>query len=185
MHWQGIKIHVVVVSIILALAAFFAAHWLYDNLNYREPLKKKLQANELVTGYELSDDESGVFRVSVSIKETDNLMLSYQQVFESVQLVLGNRDFTLELVDRRDDLLTDVYNQGQFAIQEALVRGNFRDMAGTLNEIARRSGAESTVYIDDSNIYWQMRHGEYYLYQVIPRPLLPGPVPGDAAAGRR
>lgn len=185
MQWQGIKIHVVVVSVIIALAVFFGAHWLYNSLNFREPLKKELNAHDLVTDYRIEEDKNGSYRVLVSIKETGNLMLAYLQVYESVQEVMGNQQFVIKLVDHRDDLLNEIYNEGQFAVQEAMVQGNFREMARTLNESARRAGVSCEVFIDDNNIYWQMRHGEHYLYEVVPRPLSPGTMPDDAAPGRR
>jgi len=185
MQWQGIKIHVVAVALGIALAAFLGAHWLYNSLNFKEPLKKELDTNTLVTDYKIEDSDNGLYQVSVTMKETENLMLAYRQIDDAVKEVMGNHQFVIKLIDQRDDQLVNLYYQGQFAIQEALMQGNFRDMADELNDSAGRVGVKSKVFIDENNIYWQMSHGRYYLYEVIPRPPLSGYMPGDAAAGRR
>ncbi|MFA7468251.1 MAG: hypothetical protein WCY82_08295 [Desulfotomaculaceae bacterium] len=185
MQWQGIKIHVVVVVLGIALAAFLGAHWLYNSLNFKEPLKKELEANTLVTEYRIEDSDTGLYQVSVTMKETENLMLAYSQINDAVKEVMGSHRFSIKLVDKRDDKLVNLYYQGQFAIQEALVQGNFRDMADELNESAGHVDVESKVFIDENNIYWQMSHGQYYLYEVIHRPQLSGYISGDADTGGR
>lgn len=185
MQWHGIKIHVVVLSVVAALAAFLGTQWLYNSLNFREPLKKELEANSQVLDYRIEETETGSYLVYVSIGKTRNLMTSYRQVYEAVEQVMGNRRFDIELTDNRNELLTGVYDRGQFAIHEALVQGNFREMAASLNQEARQAGAGSDVFIDGRNIYWQMSHGDSYLYAVIPRQLPPGTPTGEYAVERR
>jgi len=184
MQWQGIKIHVVALALVIALAAFLGAHWIYNSLNFKEPLKKELDANTLVTGYQIEDSGTGWYQVSVAMKKTENLMLAYHRIDDAVKEVMGSKQYVIKLDDQRDEQLVNLYYQGQFAVQEALMQGNFRDMADELNELADGAGVESKVFIDENNIYWQMSHGQYYLYEVVPRPL-PGNMPGDAAAGGR
>ncbi len=184
MQWQGIKIHVVALALALALAAFWGAHWIYNSLNFTEPLKKELDANALVTEYRIEDSGAGWHQVSVAIKKTDNLMSAYRLIDDAVKEVMGSKQYVIKLEDRRDEQLVNLYYQGQFAVQEALVQGNFRAMANELSKLAAHAGVESKVFIDGSNIYWQMSHGQYYLYEVIPRQL-PGYLSGDAAAGGR
>ncbi len=167
-QWQGMRIYVVLLSLIIALSAFLGAHWLYNRLNFQQPLAKKLDGNELVTAYRLENDGE-VYKITVTLRKTGNLMLSYRQVHKEVEKVMGCSPFVIEINDQPNDKLNDVYNQGQFAIQEALIRGNFQDMASFLNGYARSAGVTSKVFIDQDNIYWQMEDGANYLYQVIPR----------------
>lgn len=183
MQWQGFKIHVVALALVIALAAFLGAHWIYNSLNFKEPLKKELESNALVTGYQIEDTGTGLYQVSVDMKKTENLMPAYRRIDEAVKEVMGSKQYVIKLGDQRDGQLVSLYYHGQFAVQEALVQGNFRDMADELSELADRAGVESKVFIDEKNIYWQMSHGKYYLYEVIPRPLS-GYMPGDAAGGR-
>ena len=171
MQWQGMKIHVVALALVIALAAFLGVHWIYNSLNFKEPLKKELDADNLVSSYTIDDSGAGCYQVSVAMKKTGNLMLAYRQVDEAVKKVMGGKQYQIKLADQRDEQLMNQYYQGHFAIYEALARGNFRDMANELSALADRAGVESKVYIDENNIYWQMSHGQHYLYEVIPRPL--------------
>lgn len=167
MRWQGIKIHVVAVSMLVALAAFWGAQWLYTSLNFQQPLKKELENNQQITNYQIKED-ADVYTIVVTLGETNNLMQTYRQINDQVLDIMGQRPFIIELADRRNARLNEIYNQGQFAIHEAMVNGNFRDMANSMGHQARTSGVESKVYIDSDNIYWQMKDGSYFLYAVIP-----------------
>jgi len=172
MRWQGIKVHVVAISMLVALAAFLGAQWLYTSLNFQQPLKKELESNRQITDYQIKED-ADVYTILVTLGETNDLMQAYRLIYDQVQDIMGKRPFVIELADRRNDRLKDVYNQGQFAIHEAMFSGNFREMSNSMSQYARTSGVESKVYIDGDNIYWQMKDGAYFLYAVIPRVALP------------
>ncbi|SFR01865.1 hypothetical protein [Desulfoscipio geothermicus] len=170
MRWQGFKIHVVIISLVVGLAAFMGAHWLYTSLNFQQPLQKQMDNNSLVASYKIVENGDR-YKIIVSLRnrENMNLMQSYRQIYDKVREIMGNRPFTIELVNRPNDRLNGVLNQGRFAIHEALVKGNFREMFDALHRYARRAGVESRVYIDDDYVYWQMRDGANYLYEVVPR----------------
>ncbi|WP_027363770.1 hypothetical protein [Desulfotruncus alcoholivorax] len=168
MHIKGMKIHVVIIALAAGLAAFFGAQWLYKGLNFQKPLIAKLENNPVIISYKI-DDSADTYKISISLSENVNLMNSYQRVYNDVEQVMGNRPFTIELTDRRDNQLDKVYGIGKFAIYEALQNGDFVQMANYLDSYASEAGLESKVDIDDRNIYWQMKDGKYYLYSVIPR----------------
>ncbi len=172
MRWQGIKVHVVAISMLVALAAFLGAQWLYTSLNFQQPLKKEMENNKQITDYQIKDD-AGVYTIVVTLRETDDLRQTYSLINDRVQDIMGKRSFVIELADHRNDRLNDIYNEGQFAIHEAMVKGNFRDMSNSMSQYARANGVESKVYIDNDNIYWQMKDDAYFLYAVIPRRALP------------
>lgn len=168
MHWQDIKVHVVVISLVIGLAAFLSVQWLYNSLNFQQPLEKKLDNSKFIESYRI-ERSSNEYKIIISCRETDNLMQTYQEMYGEVAKTMNEHPFVIELVDQRNDRLVDVFNQGQFAIQEAMFRGNFREMADSLNQYARSGVVESSVYIDEENIYWQMRDGNNYLYEVTSR----------------
>ncbi len=172
MRWQGIKVHVVAISMLVALAAFLGAQWLYASLNFQQPLKNEMESNKQITGYQIKE-EADVYTIVVTLHETDDLKQTYCLINDRVQDIMGKRPFVIELVDRRNDRLNDIYNEGQFAIHEAMVKGNFKDMSNSMSQYARAKGVVSKVYIDSNNIYWQMKDGTYFLYAVIPRGTLP------------
>ncbi|WP_166510217.1 hypothetical protein [Desulfallas thermosapovorans] len=168
MRWQGIKVHLVAVSMLVALATFLGAQWLYTSLNFEQPLKKKLDNNHYVNNYQITED-AGVYTITLTLRNNGDFADIYRQIDEQLRSIMGGRKYAIELVDRPNDRLNALYNRGQFAIHEAMVRGNFRDMADYLNGYAGEVGVQSKVYIDSDNIYWYMQDGAYYLYAVLPR----------------
>ncbi|AGL01326.1 hypothetical protein [Desulfoscipio gibsoniae] len=175
MRWQGFKVHVVAISMLVALAAFLGAQWLYTSLNFQQPLMKELDNNQMITDYQIKDD-ANVLTIKITLRDTNDLMHTYHQINDQVQAIMGERSYAIELVDRRNDRLNEVYNQGQFAIHEAIAMGNFTAMADSLNKYARGAGLGSKVYIDSDYIYWQMKDGDYYLHAVFERGKRPGSV---------
>jgi len=172
MRWQGIKVHVAAISMLVALAAFLGVQWLYTSFNFQQPLKKELASNQQITNYQIKEDAE-VYTIVVTLGETTDLKKTYSLIYERVQDIMGKRPFVIELVDRRNDRLNEIYNQGMFAIHEAMVNGNFKDMSNSMGQYARENGVESNVFIDSDNIYWQMKDGAYFLHAVIPREILP------------
>jgi hypothetical protein len=137
-----------------------------------------------VAAYQI-EDAGDTYKITITLRETGNLMETYNLIYGEIEQVMGNRPFEIQLVDHRNDRLNSIFEQGQFAIHEALVVGNFTKMADALNGYARKAGVESRVYIDDYNIYWQMRDGSYYLYDVVPRKEYAGTTPVGVALDRR
>ncbi|WP_347490905.1 hypothetical protein [Desulfoscipio sp. XC116] len=176
MRWQGIKVHVVAISMLVALAAFLGAQWVYNSLNFQQPLNRELDNNKLIADYQIKEN-TGVYTISVTLHDTGDLMHTYRQIDDRVHAIIGDRPYVIELVDRRNKRLNDVYNHGQFAIYEAMAVGNFREMADSLNQYANAADLASKVYIDSDNIYWQMKDGDYYLYAVLSRGKWPVNVP--------
>jgi hypothetical protein len=170
MRWQGFRVHVVIISLIVGLAAFWGAQWLYTSLNFQQPLQKQMDDNSLVASYKIVE-KGDRYKIMVSLRDHENvnLMQSYRQIYDQVREIMGDRPFTIELVNRPNDRLDNVLNQGRFAIHEALVKGNFREMFDALHRYARQAGVESRVYIDDDYVYWQMQDGTNYVYEIVPR----------------
>lgn len=184
MRWQDIRIHIVVISLLTGLAVFLGVQWLYNSLNFQKPLQEALSRQQLVEAYQI-EDAGDMYKITITLRETGNLMETYNLIYSEVEQVMHQRTFEIQLVDKRNGRLKNIFNQGQFAIHEALVMGNFTKMAGVLNDYARKAGVESKVYIDDYNIYWQMRDGSYYLYDVVPRKASTGAAPVGVALDRR
>lgn len=168
MRWQGFRVHIVAVSMLVALAALFGAQWLYTSFNFQQPLEQELSSNQEIVSYQINEKAS-VYTIAVTLRETTDLRQTYSLINERVQDIMGRRSFKIELADRRNERLNDVYNKGQFAIHEAMVKGNYMDMSDSMNQYAHTSGVESKVYMDIDNIYWQMKDGAYFLYAVMPR----------------
>ncbi|GBF32691.1 hypothetical protein DCCM_0887 [Desulfocucumis palustris] len=167
MQWNGFRVHIVIISVILGLLVFAGGHWLYEKYNYDEPLDKILSSNKAVESYKLSDKDQPV-TVRIKLKNVDNLGKTYHELDNSLKEVLGEKEYKIELLDNRDKQLEDIFYHSQFAVYEAMARGNYREMEQYVSRQAAASGAQASVFMDREAVYLQIKHGDYYLYEIIP-----------------
>jgi hypothetical protein len=97
-----------------------------------------------------------------------NIGKTYRELDDSLKKVLGEKEYKIELVDNRDQQLENIYYHSQFAVYEAMARGNYREMEQYISRQAAGLGAQANVFMDQEAIYVQIKHGNYYLYEIIP-----------------
>lgn len=168
MQWQGLKIPVIILSLLAGIALTFGAQWLYQKYSFQGPLNAALNENKAVESYQMSN-EGRLLRVSVTINYDADLMQSYTEVRKELTQAVGKRPFRLALNDSRDDVLKQVWYNSQYAIYQAISQGSYQDMAAVVNREAQVSGAETKIYIDQENIYVRLKHQGHTLDEVIPR----------------
>lgn len=168
MQWQGLKIPVIILSLLAGIALTFGAQWLYQKYSFQGPLNAALNGNKAVESYQMSN-EGRLLRVSVTINYDADLMQSYTEVRKELTQAVGKRPFLLALNDSRDDVLKQVWYNSQYAIYQAISQGSYQDMAAVVNREALVSGAEAKIYIDQENIYLRLKHQGHTLDEVIPR----------------
>ena len=168
MPWRKMRIPVVLLALAAGLAVFFGARWLYNKFSLEEPLAGALKANPAVLSFEIEKDQA-VTRITVHLAPVPNLKETYHELYRQAQSVLGRQKFTVKIVDNRDENLNRVYYAGQFAVYEAIRRGNYREMVKELETEAAKAGAAAAVFLDQENIYVQLQDKEHYLYEIIPR----------------
>ncbi|MFZ5633283.1 MAG: hypothetical protein ACOY40_10595 [Bacillota bacterium] len=175
MQWNGIKVPVVILALVVGLAALWGAQWLYNRYNYERPLTKLLGENKDVVSYKIND-EGPVLAVEVKLGKVDNLQQSYDALHQSLQGVVGRRDFKIILRDERDATLDGICYQARLAAYEALERGNFLEMESLISQRAAREGSQARLMLDEDRLYIQITHGNHYLYEIIPRTKVAGAV---------
>ena len=175
MQWNGIKVPVVILALVVGLTSFWGAQWLYDRYNYDRPLDKILGENKNIASYQINDQEP-LLEIEIKLSRVDNLQETYGEIYQSLQEILGRRNFRIILQDQRDPTLDGIYYHTRLAAFEALERGNFLEMEGYISKLAAGQGSEARVWLDQDRLYIQVEHGNNYLYEIIPRPKAAGAV---------
>jgi len=168
MRWQGLKIPVIILSLLAGMAFIFGVQWLYQKYSLQEPLNAALSRNNAVESFQVNSD-GRLLRVNVVLKYDADLMQAYKEVRKELAGTLGKRPFQLTLGDSRDDVLNKVWYNSQYAIYQAIEQGSYQDMAAVVHREAGATGAEAKIYIDEENIYLRLKHRGHTLDQVIPR----------------
>ncbi|HAG09588.1 MAG TPA: hypothetical protein DCK87_08535 [Desulfotomaculum sp.] len=168
MTWHGFRVPVVILAVVLALGLFLGSRWIYYKYSYNEPLNQALKTNEDVESFSI-DRRKPVIRITVKLGEVEDIKHTYQSLQNSIQDILGPKPFQIDLQDNRDASLKKIFYDSQFAIYEAIMQGNFREMAESIEREASLQKSQATIFIDQNYIYLQIRHGNHHLYEVIPR----------------
>lgn len=168
MPWKGLKIHIIIFSLLIGIALIFGAQRMYQKYYISGPINNVLCTNQAVESYQVSS-EDGTLLVSVRIKNDTGLMAPYKEIRKNLERVMGGRSFIFALNDNRDDTLDQVWYRCQYAVYQAQVQGSFVEMADIINREALVSGAKADITIDQEYIYLRLRHGDYTLDEVIPR----------------
>lgn len=150
---------------VVALAVFallLGGQTLYKR-NYSDAavLKQVLQIPG-VTGAEVIK-HNGSDLLVVETTRVSNL----RQMVQELDQVEGTLPILIR--DERNSELEEVYDEMQFAIQEGIVRGNFTEMAESVEEQAAQAGVEAQLAMDGQRIYLTLNQEEAQLVAVIER----------------
>ncbi len=167
-EWHGFKLKIIVLALAAGLLVLLGGHWAYKSYGYNQPLVQALGEDSAVESFEI-EDKPPVLLVIVQVNRTENLMETYQRLDRRVKQSVSNRPYELVIKDNRNARLAQAYYRSQFAVHEAVMRGNFREMLAVVEENAREAGAEARVFIDSDNVYVQMDAVDHHLAVVIHR----------------
>jgi hypothetical protein len=134
-----------------------------------EPLLNRLKQFEPVETVELQENK-GVYLISVRLAYVYDLAAVYRQIDRKIESALGDKNYRLELLDRRDETLIAAYSVVHLALYEGERRGNFIEVSDQIKKMmAGFNLPEHRLTVDGERIYFQARNGEHYLYAVIVR----------------
>jgi hypothetical protein len=158
--------HVVIVLLVTAvsLAAGAAA---FDYGTVRRPVGVLLRGDPRVEDYRLVSVRRGAAVVELKLGRTADLRIAYEELSAGLERFLG--PVTLVIEDDRSPDTVAFLHGAQFAIYEAVQNGNFIEMAGRLEELARSAGLSVRVGIDRDLLFLQVESENGYLYEVIQR----------------
>ncbi|MGI6491666.1 MAG: hypothetical protein ACOX0T_04475 [Pelotomaculum sp.] len=166
MNWQGLKIPIIIVSLLAGMALFFAGQCLYQKYNYNDPLNRYLSSNQAIEAYNVIT-HGNMTLVEVALNHEAELMSSYHELNRDLNNILNPKNFQLNLLDNRDAAIEKVWSKCQYAVYEASYTGNFTEMAVVVNGEAQAGGVEATINIDHDQIYLSMQHQGHTLRKVI------------------
>lgn len=168
MQWQGLKIPVIIFTILVGLVVIFGVQWIYQKYSLQNPVNLLLSSNESVESYQMVQENNQV-KITLDIKDDANLMQAYNEIQKQLAPKMGRRSFSLLLQDNRDDSLQKVWYNSQYAVYQAIAQGSYQNMAEKINREAGAAGAEVQVYIDEKNIYIRLKKDGRTLDEVISR----------------
>jgi hypothetical protein len=121
-----------------------------------------------------SQQISGVVSAKVvnnnGLKEMDvvtNKLTNFRQASLALQKLADN--LPIRFLDQNNDALKKVFGQIQFALQEGIALGNFKEMEQNVRIQAEKAGIQLELEIDNDAIYVILNQGDAQLLEVIER----------------
>ena len=167
MQWQGLKIPIIIVSLLTGLALIFGVQWLYQKYNYQEPLTAALSQNEAIDSFQIKN-EGRQLQIHISVHYDHNLMQAYKELNKELSRILGRKSFQIILEDNPDDVLNQVWYNAQYAVYQAAFQGSFQDMARAVNREAQAFGVAAQINLDQEKIYIRLKHQGHNFDEIIP-----------------
>lgn len=169
MQWNGIKVHIVALALLVGLGALWGGQWAFKRFNYERPLDRALGENKEIASFSLNNAGADP-EVQVKLKQVNSLEASYQNIQQSVDQAVNGNNVKITVTDNRDKVLEGLDNDARLAAYEALNRGNYLEMSSYIQHKAAGAGAKAQMALDQDSLYIQIDHGDKYLYDIIPRP---------------
>ncbi|NLG80752.1 MAG: hypothetical protein GX492_13170 [Firmicutes bacterium] len=150
------------------------------HVQVERPLESFLREHPDVVDWRLVRGGSAGLEVRVRLREVGDIQATYMDLCDGLARAAGRMP-VLVIQDGRTRELSATYRRMRFAVEEAIARGTFQEMAKAIDSEAKEAGLDRWgVYVDSGNVYLQLHKGGHYLYEVIPRHE-PSTSPDDAA----
>lgn len=151
------------------MTIMLAGKWYYGR-NMLEVTKIVLQQKEYISNVDIERDGDDTI-IHVTLRDVDNLKEVYSQILDTIERQFKEKSFTLKIVNNPGKTIESLYNdQIQFIIYEAIQTGEYTQMKTRLDKINIDNVTdEIKVFIDNKNLYLQIKNDKYSLYDVIKR----------------
>lgn len=151
----------------ISLVLLFSAQQLYNRYVALNPLNKAFLQKEYVEQFSIKK-ESGTINIEICLKDIENFAEVYHDIQETASDILNGKPFTVKITNRPSERLEDIYiNEVQFVIFEGIKTGNFTEMREELDKLETEYKTDIRVFIDDENLYLQMKSDEGLLFKII------------------
>jgi hypothetical protein len=169
MPLQQWRIPTIVAAMLITLALLLGGQFLYEKHFVKDGLDRQVAKVAAVDDLRIAKDEKPP-AVYVRINNAQDLQTDYQGLTDVIRKQLGPQ-YKVVLLDNRTPKLQSLYEQGSFAIQEAIATGNYQAMQKSVSRLAAANKTQSNISVDSYNVYLELRdeQGSGYLYEVIPR----------------
>lgn len=165
----GLDARIVAMSFLLTFGVLAGGRIAAYHVQVERPLEAFLSQRADVLEYSLVKTAPGL-EIHVRLADVRDIQSTYVHLAAGLARAGGKAPAKLVIGDARTGELTRVYQRMRLAVEEAISRGTFREMARTIDEEATRAHLDRWgVYVDSGYVYVQLHKGARYLYEVIPR----------------
>lgn len=162
----GFRIKIVLLVFIITLSLALGVQYLSYQKRVIEPIIRVFSEIDGVIQIETERQHSGI-KLIIALGDCDR----FDQVMHNILSAAERFDSLLkiEIKDAASSRLEQIYHEMHYAIEQAVVIGDFREMAVVIEEIAQQNNIKYRITIDREYVYLQLHEADNYLYQLICR----------------
>ncbi|MGI5920267.1 MAG: hypothetical protein ACOX6I_00770 [Syntrophomonadaceae bacterium] len=160
------KIFRAIAALVVVSALFFGSYWLYNQFGVEKPLADQING---ITGVKKAviDNQNHQLIIEVELGDVDNLQSTYAGLQKVIDKELKDKDYQLNIQDKRNPKLEKAYDNVQLIVYEALANNRYLWLQEEMTP--RLKNIDHKIFVDQHNLYVQMKDGDNYLYEVISR----------------
>lgn len=166
MEFKGIRVKIVLIVFLLVLVIGLVGLYVSHQKRVIEPIKQTFMSVEGVTDVKLEENQIGMGLV-LTLDQLEKLDVTMNQVLSRANQLSIPVQLVIE--DQPSESLINAYHDMHFIIEEAIILGNFQEMATEIEAIANQYQVGHRVSIDRDYVYLQLNDQTNYFYHVINR----------------
>jgi len=162
------KVVLSLITLILALAAFFGSYYLYKLYTIEKPIKEQLVLLESVDKVDMTKNDKQ-YQIEVKVNKVSNIQQEYRKIEKIIKSQLDSSQYSLVIKDNRDQQLQNVFTGIQPAVYEALAHNRYVWLKEELTRELTKQECNFNIFIDDHYLYLQIIQNDNYMYAVLNR----------------
>lgn len=134
MKWQGFRISIIILSLLVGLALFFGGQFLYQKYKIALPLEEMIRSNEAIQTFSIQKESDSV-QVIIKLNSNDGSIVAvYQDLYRNISTILEPQSFVIKFEDHPDSELKSIWYQNQYIVHQAIMQGNYVEMAAEIKK---------------------------------------------------
>lgn len=168
-------------GLIATLGLLFGGGYAWGARTVDEPLKALYQSSGAVASFTMVSGRTGRV-IDVKLHKVPDLAAVYKELDNKTSKLLGDTPYTIRIEDNRTEAEEAVWRRLNLYVQEALMTGNFAEMADRVEAEAANHQMVARVSVDSEHVYIQLEQGDAVLYEVLGRPTARNEVSGGGSS---
>lgn len=158
----------IISSLLIALALLFGGWFLFQKVEVEEPVRTKIEQMDSATLADLQVTKEQML-IKLTVTKPASFPEEYMALEEDINRIVKNKQVTVELTNQNEQL-KKVWNEGTFALTEALELRQYSKLPALVNEWKVANNLDlAYTSMDKSNIYIFLKRGGDEFYTIVPR----------------
>lgn len=167
--FKNLKWTVIIVSFLFLLSIFYGFRFYQQKQTIEEPLFKLFDEIKEVKDAEIKYGPEYITLI-LEMEYVNNLYSEESKIKKEVEEIIGKKEYRIEFKDNRNQELEQLYYKVHYTLYEAAAKGNFVQMSGEVEDIMNNFNVDGyRLIVEEENLYFQVKKGDYYLYEIVPR----------------